>query len=81
MLNEPEPSKYPMLEAILVIQKKPLQPMYSNSDLAGIFKTCVRSIQNWTSSGLLIPRNLPGRWKFLPQDIEDFLIASRKRVA
>ena len=77
-MNNPEPTNYPMLEAILAIQNMPLQPMYSNKDLAQIFKVCVRAIQNWISAGRLTPRNLPGRWRFLPQDLEDFLRASRK---
>jgi hypothetical protein len=67
-----------MLEAILAIQELPLQPMYTNRDVAKIFKVCVRAIQNWISAGHLTPRNLPGRWKFLPQDLEEFLGTSRK---
>jgi hypothetical protein len=68
-----EAAQYPMLKAILSIQELPLQPMYSNRDVAKIFKVCVRAIQNWISAGHLTPRNLPGRWKFFPQDLEDFL--------
>jgi hypothetical protein len=70
--------KYPMLEAILAIQDLPLQPMYTNRDLAKIFKVCVRAIQNWITAGRLTPRSLPGRWKFFPQDLEEFLCNSRK---
>ena len=70
-----------MLEAILAIQNLPIQPMYTNRDVAGIFKVCVRAIQNWISSGRLVPRDLPGRARFLNQDLEDFLAASRKRAA
>jgi phage terminase Nu1 subunit (DNA packaging protein) len=71
-------TKYPLLEAILAIQDLPLQSMYTTRDIAEIFKVCIRVIQNWISSGHLISRNLPGRWKFFPQDLEDFLLASRK---
>jgi hypothetical protein len=78
MLNNPEPSRYPLLESVLAIQNLPLQPMYTNRDVAGIFKTCVRAIQNWISSGHLVPRNLPGRARFLNQDLEDFLRNSKK---
>ena len=78
MVNNPQSSKYPLLERILFIQKKPLQPMYSNRDVAQIFTVCVRAIQNWISTGRLVPRDLPGRWKFFPQDLEDFLRNSRK---
>jgi hypothetical protein len=71
-------AKYPMLEAVLAIQNLPLQPMYTNRDVAKIFKVCVRAIQNWITAGRLIPRALPGRWKFFPQDLEDFLRSSQK---
>jgi hypothetical protein len=71
-------TRYPMLEAILAIQQKTIQPMYSIRDVAEIFVVCVRAIQNWITSGHMSPRSLPGRWKFLPQDLEDFLLASRK---
>jgi hypothetical protein len=67
-----------MLEAILGLQNLPLQPMYTNKDVAKIFKVCVRAIQNWISAGRLTPRDLPGRWKFFPQDLEEFLSTSNK---
>jgi hypothetical protein len=73
-----EAAQYPMLEAILAIQELPLQPMYTNRDVAKIFKVCVRAIQNWITAGRLTPRLLPGRWKFFPQDLEAFLQASNK---
>ncbi len=77
-MNNSETAKYPQLEAILAIQGLPLQPMYTNRDVAGIFDVCVRAIQHWIASGRLISRDLPGRWKFFPQDIEDFLLTSQK---
>lgn len=77
-MKELETAQYPLLEAILAIQNLPLQPMYTNRDVAGIFKVCIRAIQNWISAGHLVSRDLPGRWKFLPQDLEDFLRSSRK---
>ena len=77
-LDNSETIKYPNLEAILAIQDLPLQPMYTNRDVAKIFKVCVRAIQNWITAGRLTPRNLPGRWKFFPSDLEDFLNTSQK---
>ena len=73
-----ETTKYQLLEEILAIKNLPLQPMYSTRDIAGIFSVSARSIQNWIAAGQLVPRNLPGRWKFLTQDVEDFLLASLK---
>jgi len=75
-MDNTETAKYPMLEAILTIQGLSLQPMYTNRDVAKIFKVCVRAIQNWITAGHLTPRNLPGRWKFFPQDLEQFLEGS-----
>jgi len=77
-MENSETIKYPMLEAILAIQNLPLQPMYTNRDVAKIFKVCVRAIQTWITAGRIAPRNLPGRWKFFPQDLEEFLRNSRK---
>ena len=81
MLNDVEPIRYPLLEEILFHRKMPLKPMYTNRDVAGIFEVCVRAIQNWISTGRLVPRDLPGRARFLNQDLEAFLAASRKRAA
>lgn len=78
-MSTSETSKYPLLEAVLAIQNLPLQPMYTNRDVANIFKVCVRAIQNWISAGRLMPRDLPGRWKFFPQDLEEFLRTSPRR--
>ena len=72
-------AKYPLLEPILALTEMPLQPMYTNRDVAKIFKVCVRAIQNWVSTGRLTPRDLPGRWKYLPQDLEDFLTSRQKK--
>lgn len=77
-MNDSDAPKYPLLAAMLAIQNLPLQPMYKNRDVAQIFKVCVRVIQNWISAGRLTPRDLPGRWKFFPQDLEDFLCNSPK---
>ncbi len=71
-------NRYPILEALLALQNLPLQPMYTNRDVAKIFQVCVRAIQNWIAAGRLNPRDLPGRWKFFPQDLEEFLKTSNK---
>jgi hypothetical protein len=73
-----EKAKYPMLEAILAIKNQPLQPMYTTVGFAELFGISARSIQNWLTNGKLTARNLPGRWRFLAEDIEDFLQASQE---
>jgi hypothetical protein len=77
-ITNSETRKYPLLEAILAIKNLPLQPMYSTRTIAKIFNVSIRAIQNRVTSGHLVPRDLPGRAKFLNQDVEDFLVASRK---
>jgi DNA-binding transcriptional MerR regulator len=52
--------------------------MYTTSGFAALFGVSARAIQNWITAGQLTARNLPGRWKFFPQDLEDFLQHSRK---
>jgi len=77
MSNSDSP-RYPLLEAILAGHELPLKPMYTNREVAEIFSVCVRAIQNWITAGRLIPRDLPGRWRFLPQDLEEFLSTSKR---
>ncbi len=77
-MSSSERPKYPLLEALLADQNLPLKPMYTNQHVAQIFSVCVRAIQNWIAAGRLIPRDLPGHWRFLPQDLEEFLRCSRK---
>lgn len=72
--------KYPLLEQILAIKGISLQPTYSNRDLAALFGVSVRAIQDRVASGQLTARNLPGRAKFLPLDLEEFLRNSKRKV-
>lgn len=77
-MSNSDTGRYPMLKEILDIMEMPLQPMYTTRDVARMFGVCVRAIQNWIACGQLVPRNLPGRWKFFAQDLEEFLSASQK---
>jgi hypothetical protein len=74
-------TKYPLLEEILAIKDLRLQPTYTIRNIAVIFGVTPRAIQNRVASGQLIPRDLPGRARFLNQDIEAFLEASQKKAA
>ena len=76
--NNSDSRRYRLLEEILKLKGLSLQATYSNKDLARIFEVSIRAIQNRVASGQLIPRNLPGRARYLTQDLEDFLLASRK---
>jgi hypothetical protein len=59
-----------MLEPILALRGLPLKAMYSTRDVAVLFDVSVRAIQSRISTGQLPYRDLPGRAKFLPQDLE-----------
>lgn len=71
---------YPLLEAILQIKGFSLQATYSNADVANLFETSVRTIQSRVADGSLPSRNLIGRARFLPIDLEQFLENSAKKV-
>lgn len=72
--------QYPLFEQILRIQNRAMQPLYSIRDIADIFHVSPRSIQNRIAAGQLVPRDLPGRARFLPRDIEEFLVFSRRKA-
>jgi len=74
-------TKYPLLEEILAIKDLRLQPTYTVGNVAVIFGVTPRAIQNRVASGQLMSRDLPGRARFLNQDIEAFLEASQKKAA
>ena len=77
MANSPDHS-YPLLSALLRDRSLSLLPMYTVTRTAPIFGVCSRTIRKLIAAGKLIPRDLPGRNKFLPQDLEDYLRNSRK---
>jgi hypothetical protein len=78
-MNNFEPNKYPLLREVL--GAKSLQPTYTVRDVAQIFGVSARAIQSRVASGQLTARDLPGRARFLSQDLEDFLVASKKKGA
>jgi transposase len=80
-MNDPQMTRYPRLEAILSMKNLPLKPMYSNRDVAEIFGVTIKTIQNYVAAGKLHPRDLPGRAKYLAQDLEDYIESSLKKAA
>ena len=76
MPNTHSPS-YPLLEQLLTMRGLTLQPIYTNRDVAAIFGVSIRAVQDRIQRGGLIPRDLPGRARFLPQDLEEFLVNSK----
>jgi hypothetical protein len=70
--------RYPLLEEMLALRGMLLQATYNNRDLGTLFGVSCRSIQDWSASGRINARDLPGRARFLPADIEEFLRNSRR---
>jgi hypothetical protein len=71
--------KYPLLEELHSAQSEPLKALYSNKDVAKLFGVSVRAIQDWIAKGLLKARDLPGRGRFMSQDLEEFLANSTRK--
>jgi len=81
MNNDPTSvKKYPLLCEILAVHQRNLRATYTVADVAALFNVSARAIQNRVASGQLPARDLPGRARFLSEDLEAFLIASRKKV-
>jgi len=72
------PPKYPLLEEMLALRQMALRPTFTIRDVAKLFGVTVRAVQSRVASGQLASRDLPGRAKFLPVDLEDFLRESKR---
>lgn len=70
---------YPLLEQFLAIKGLPLRPTYTIQDVASLFSVSARAIHDRVASGQLLARDLPGRAKFLPVDLEEFLQQSARK--
>ena len=82
MSDQPQPtSKFPLLEAILAARGLTLKAIYTNRDAAEIFAISVRTVQDWIRDHKLTCRNLPGRGRFLSEDLETFLQQSTRKAA
>jgi excisionase family DNA binding protein len=78
--DSPGPARrYPLLEALLEEKGLKLKGIYTVRDAASIFGVSVRTIQEWVRDGKLIARDLPGRGRFLSEDLERFLRESVRR--
>jgi hypothetical protein len=78
-MNNTASTRYPLLQEILALKDRPLQATYTVRDLAQIFNVSTRTIQNRVAAGQINSRDLPGRAKFLPVDLETFLASSLKK--
>jgi excisionase family DNA binding protein len=63
----------PTLEHLLTEKGLQLKGVYTNHNAAEIFGVSPRTIQEWVRDGKLASRDLPGRGRFLSEDLELFL--------
>ncbi len=71
--------RYPLLEALCAQRGEPLRGIWTLPDVARLFSVSVRTLQDWITAGKLAPRDLPGRGRFLSEDLENFLQASLRK--
>lgn len=70
---------YPFLEEMLALRGMSLQATYSIRDFARLFSVSTRAVQDWVVAEHINSRYLPGRARFLPTDIEEFLRGSKRK--
>lgn len=73
------PKRYSILEEMLTMRDMTLQATYTNRDVAKLFAVSIRAIQDRVASGQLTSRDLPGRARYFPADIEEFLKNSKRK--
>src|SRR5439155_26001813 len=73
-------AKYPLLEGLLEAKGLSRLGTYTHRDAAEIFECSIRALQERIREGKLRARDLPGRKKFLCQDLEDFLATSVRKL-
>lgn len=76
--GQPAAKNCPLLRSLLRDRGLPYQAFYTTADVARIFGVSQRAILYLIASGKLAARDLPGRARFLPQDLEDYLKNSKK---
>jgi helix-turn-helix protein len=76
-LNQP-PGNYPFLESLLNAKGLTDKGIWSIRDVAGIFAVKSRAVYDWIANGKLAVRDLPGRGRFLSEDLEEFLRNSKR---
>lgn len=70
--------KYALLEAVLAAKGLADKGVWTISDVAQIFDVQKRAIYDWVANEKLSARDLPGRGRFLSEDLEEFLTNSKR---
>ena len=72
-MKSDETNQYPLLREYLDLNGMPLKPAFTVGDVARMFEVSDRTIQSRIATGKLKMRDLPGRAKILPIDLEEML--------
>jgi len=70
--------EYPLLDAVLSAKGLPVKGVWTIADVAQMFDVRNRAIYDWINNQKLTARDLPGRGRFLSQDLEEFLTNSKR---
>ena len=76
--GQPAAKNCPLLRSLLRDRGLPYQALYTTADVARIFGVSQRAILYLIASGKVAARDLAGRARFMPQDLEDYLKNSKK---
>jgi hypothetical protein len=71
--------RYPHLSSYLELKGMPLKAAYTVHEVGTMFEVSARTIQTWICMCRLSQRNVPGRAKIFPADLEALLAASERR--
>jgi hypothetical protein len=77
-MSDQEMSKHPQLQAVLAAKGLADKGIWTVADVAQVFGVRNRAIYDWISSDKLSVRDLPGRGRFLSEDLEEFLTNSKR---
>jgi hypothetical protein len=77
-MSEQETGGYPLLKAVLSAKQLPVKGVWTIADVAQIFGVRNRAIYDWISNQKIAARDLPGRGRFLSEDLEEFLRNSKR---
>jgi hypothetical protein len=70
--------KYPLLEAVLAAKGLLVKGVWTITDVANLFGIRNRAVYDWINNQKFTARDLPGRGRFLSEDLEEFLRNSKR---
>jgi hypothetical protein len=70
--------RYPLLNTYLELKGLSLKAAFTVHEVGTMFDVSARSIQTWICMGRLKQRDVPGRAKIFPADLEALLAASER---